>query len=109
MKSERELRLRQRMQAAVEDLQGLLKQRYPEVTSVVRRRPEDSRSVHLRATVDVPDTTAVVDIVLNRVLEYQFDCGLPIHVIPVQSPERVAAALRAEQAQPSTAQVTEGS
>lgn len=92
------VQLRPRIQAAVEDLKGLVKQRYPEATFQVRRSPEDPRSIQLWATVDVPDTTEVVDTALDSVLEYQVSCGLPVHVIPIQTRARVTAMLRAEQA-----------
>jgi hypothetical protein len=49
------------------------------------------------ATVDVPDTTKVVDAVLDRVLELQIQERLPIHVIPVRPRERVLAMLKAEE------------
>jgi len=70
MSAEREVRLRPCMQAAVEDLKSLVQQRYPEATFQVRRSPEDPKSIYLWTTVDVPDTTAVVDTVLDRVLAY---------------------------------------
>ena len=76
------------MQAAVDELKGLLRELYPDATFQVRRSPEDSRSVFLWTTVDVPDTTEVVDAVLDRVLQFQIEQHLPIHVIPVQPTRR---------------------
>ncbi len=97
MKTERELKLRPRMQAAIEELKGLIREHYPDATFRVTRSPEDPRSIHLMTTVDVPDTTEVVDAVLDRVLEMQIQEKLPVHVIPVQPRERVLAMLRAEE------------
>src|SRR5947209_16488883 len=94
MKSEREPRLRPRMQAAVDELKGLLRELYPDATFQVLRSPEDSRSVFLWTTVDVPDTTEVVDAVLDRVLQFQIEQHLPIHVIPVQPTRRARRELQ---------------
>src|SRR3546814_1184299 len=50
----------------------------------------------LVATVDVEDQDAVLDVVVDRMMELQIDEGLPIFVIPVRTAERVAA-MRAAQ------------
>jgi hypothetical protein len=93
------------MRQAVDELQLLIRQRYPDATFSVVRSPEDPRIVHLMTTVDVPDTTEVVDAVLDRVLALQIEERLPVHVIPVRPRERVLAMLRAEQeANPTEAQ-----
>jgi hypothetical protein len=49
-------------------------------------------------TVDVDDADAVLDIVIDRVMELQIEEGLPVHVIPLRTPERVAALRRAQAA-----------
>jgi hypothetical protein len=103
MKTEREPKLAPRMQQAIEELKGLVRERYPEATFRVTRSPEDPRSIHLMTTVDVPDTTEVVDAVLDRVLDMQIEEKLPVHVIPVRPRERVLAMLRAEQEAPRKA------
>src|ERR671932_2549581 len=100
MRSEYEPKLRPRMQRAIAELKGLVQERYPDATFRVARSPEDPRSIHLVTTVDVPDTTEVVDAVIDRVLELQLQEKLPIHVIPVQPRERVLAMLKAEREQP---------
>jgi hypothetical protein len=48
-------------------------------------------------TVDVPDTSEVVEAVLDRVLRLQIDEKLPIHVVPIRPHARVLEMLRAEQ------------
>jgi hypothetical protein len=98
MRTEREPRLRVRMQQAVEELKGLVREHYPGATFRVSRSSEEPRIVHLWTTVDVEDTDAVLDAVIDRVTEFQTDERLPIHVIPVRPRERVLAALRASEA-----------
>ena len=98
MRAEREPRLRGRMQRAVEELKGLVRERYPGATFRVARSPEEPRIVHLWTTVDVEDTDAVLDAVIDRVTQLRTDERLPIHVIPVRPRERVLAALRASEA-----------
>ena len=56
---------------------------YPEVT-------------HLTTTVDVDDPDEVVDLVIDRMLELTIDEGIPVYVIPIRTPERVAT-LRQEE------------
>jgi hypothetical protein len=97
VKTELEPKLRPRMQQAVRELEDLVRQRYPEATFHVSRSPEDPRIIHLMTTVDVPDTTEVVEAVLDRVLRLQLDEKLPIHVVPIRPRERVLEMLRAEQ------------
>ena len=94
MKAEQEPRLGPRMHAAVEELKALVRQHYPDATFEVASSPEEPCIVHLWTTVDVPDTTEVVDAVLARVLELQIDEGLPIYVVPVQPVPRVLPAGR---------------
>lgn len=94
MKTEREPRLSPRMQQAIEELKGLVREHYPDATFQVARSPEDPHIIHLWTTVDVPDTTQVVDTVLERVLELQIEQKLPIHVIPVQPRDRALEIMR---------------
>jgi hypothetical protein len=98
MRTEQAPRLSPRMQQAVDELTGLVRTHYPEATFRVSRSPEDRRGIHLLATVDVEDTDTVMDIVVDRVVELQVEQHLPIHVIPLHTPARVAA-IRAAQAQ----------
>lgn len=84
------------MQSAIDELRGLIERRYPGATFSVSRDPEEAASVHLNATVDVDDTDEVVDLVIDRVLEFQEEQDLPIHVIPLRPAERVVAEIRAQ-------------
>lgn len=96
MSLEQEPRLSPRMQRAVTELKGLVQQHYPEATFRVTRDPEEPRSIDLLATVDVEDRQAVMDVVLERVLQCQIEEKLPVHVIPLHTPE-LARALLAQQ------------
>jgi hypothetical protein len=79
------------LQQALEELQGLIQKRYPTATFAVSRGEDDPESIHLVTTVDVEDTDAVLDVVIDRVLQLQVEAGLPVHVIPVRPIERVLA------------------
>ena len=87
MKATREPKLRPRMQQAVEELKGLVRERYPEAGFRVARSPEDPRIIHLWAIVD-EDGDVVIDVVIDRMMEIQIEDELPIFVIPVRPGER---------------------
>jgi len=91
MTPEKERRLDTKTQTAVAELEGMISQVYPTATFRVRRGIDDPESIHLVTTVDVEDTDAVLDAVVDRVMELQIDEGLPIHVIPVRPLARVLA------------------
>ena len=98
MRTEREPKVSQRMHRALTELQDLVREHYPDASFRVVRSADDARAIHLLTTVDVPDTTEVVDVVLERVLAFQIDQGLPIHVIPLRPRARVLEMLRADHA-----------
>lgn len=75
--------------AAITELVELIRAHYPEATFEVAASPEDAAVVHLYATVDRIDTDELVDLIINRELELQ-EQGVPIHVIPLRTPERNA-------------------
>ena len=85
-----------RLLAAVEELQELVRPRFPEATFSLEHGTDDPEAVHIYATVDLEDTEPVVDLVIERELELLAE-GLPVHVIPLPTPERNAAILRAQQ------------
>jgi hypothetical protein len=85
-----------RMRAAITELEDVIRSHYPEVTFSVSHGTDDPDAVHIYATVDLEDTEPVVDLVLERELELLTE-GLPIHVIPLRTPERNEAILRAQQ------------
>src|SRR5512142_1497208 len=75
--------------AAISELIEPIRAHYPEATFEVAPAPEDSQVVHLYATVDRIDTDELVDLVIEREMALQQD-GVPIHVIPLRTPERDA-------------------
>ena len=107
MTAERVSQFDRRVEAAIAELQGLIQERYPSATFSVDSG-EDPGSVWLTATVDVEDTDEVFDVVVDRVLEIQIEEGLPIHVIPVRTPERIAAMLRERRRQATAASAPSG-
>ena len=77
-----------RMQAAIEELQRLIQQHYPEATFQVEPG-DDPTGMYVLATVDVEDTDAVVEVYIDRLLELQIDEGLAVYVVPVRPLARV--------------------
>ena len=94
-----------RIAAAVAELQGMIQARYPGATFSVAPG-EDPDGIYVTATVDVPDTDEVFDVVVERLLELQVEEGLPVHVLPVRPVERVVAELRAHVAPEPLAPLT---
>jgi hypothetical protein len=87
----------QRIQRAISELKGLISSRYPMATFAVSLG-DDPEGVYLTATVDVEDTDAVMDVVIDRLLELQVDEGLPVYVVPIRPLERVLAEMRRAEA-----------
>jgi len=85
-----------RIEAAIAELEELVRSRYPTAAFSVEQAVDEPEAVHILTTVDLDDPDEVVDLVIDRELALQIDEGLPIHVIPVRTPERVAA-LRKQQ------------
>ena len=84
-----------RIAAALGELQTMISSKYPSATFAVTIG-EDPEGVYLTPTVDVPDTTEVFDIVIDRLLHYQIDEELPVYVVPVRPLERVLEDMRAQ-------------
>lgn len=91
MREQQDRPLDARTQAALTELQGLIRQHYPDAKFSVRRGIDEPESIHLVTTVDVEDTDAVLDVVIERLMELHIEEGLPVHVIPVRPIERVMA------------------
>lgn len=96
MNSEHEqaLMLDEKTQKAVAELEGTIRQRYPTAVFALSRSPEDPRSIHLTTIVDVDDPDEVGDLVIDRVIDLNVEEGIPVHVIPVRTPERISAEKR---------------
>ncbi|HUZ03537.1 MAG TPA: hypothetical protein VMU89_24595 [Thermomicrobiaceae bacterium] len=76
-----------RIRRAVSELEGLIRERFPSATVVVSRG-EDPDGIYLDAIVDLDDPDPVMDVVVERLLELQVDEGIPVHVLPLRTPER---------------------
>lgn len=83
-----------RLEAALDELRALVRERYPTATFQVTRAQDDPTIVHLVTEVDLDDTEELIDLVMDRMLELQVDEGLPIYVAPRRTPERIAARRR---------------
>ena len=88
------IRLEGRMHEAVTELQGTISRRYPSARFSLSHPEDEPTSLELTAVVDVDDPDEVLDAVIDRVVKFQVDEHLPIHVVPIRTPERIAAYLR---------------
>jgi hypothetical protein len=92
-----------RIQSALAELEGMIRDKYPTATFAVSIG-DDPEGVYLTPTVEVDDTDEVFDVVVDRLLDMQVEEELPVYVFPVRSPERVAALRRDAVARASWAQ-----
>jgi hypothetical protein len=76
--------------AAVAEMQLLIRSSYPEATFAVAPG-EDPEGVYLIVTVDVEDTDPVFDLVVNRLLELQVEAAIPLFVLPIRPLARIMA------------------
>lgn len=90
--SEPQSSLAPRLEAALQEIKALIGHRYPEATFDVAEG-EEPGSAYLVATVDVEDTGEVVEIFLDRLVDFQVDEALPVFVLLARPPERNAAIL----------------
>ena len=86
-----------RMEEALDELQALIASRYPEATFSVSVG-EDPDGIYLTATVDVEDMGEVVDVFLDRMVDFQIEEELPIFVVAVRPLLRNADILARQQA-----------
>src|SRR5579871_8535 len=86
--------LQEPVQAAVTELIGLMQQRFPTATFAVRRGTEDPDETFIMATVDLEDPDDLLTPILDRLLNVQLEEGLPVYVVPVHTPERIAGTRR---------------
>lgn len=83
-----------RRRHAVQELTSLIVRRYPTATISVGPGEEDPGVTHITAMVDLDDPDEVADLVMDRMLELHLEEGIPVYVIPVRTPARVAALRR---------------
>jgi len=88
----RQRRFDDRVEAALDELRRMILKQYPGTAFEVERDQDEPENIHLTAIVDVDDTSEVLDLVIDRIVEIQVSERLPIHVIPIRTPERVLAA-----------------
>jgi len=72
------------MQQAIDELKDMIQGRYPAARFRVDRSPDDPGIMHLVVVVDIEDTDAVMDVVVDRMMELQIDDHLPLFVVPVR-------------------------
>lgn len=85
-----------KVRRAIEELEGTIVKYHPTASFEISRSPDEPRSIHLNAIVDVEDTDKVLDLVIDRVVELQVEERIPVHVIPIRTPARVVAAMEAQ-------------
>ena len=96
MSTDRDRELTPAIQGAVDELQGLIRGRYPLADFAISSGEDDPEAVHLNTTVDVEDPDEVMDLVIDKVLELQIEQGLPVHVIPLRPLHRVLDEMHAQ-------------
>ncbi len=94
MSKEQEVEMASRMQGALDELQDLIREHYPQARFSVARGHDEPENVHLITTVDLEDADEVLDLVIDRVVELQVEERIPVHVIPVRPVGRVLETLR---------------
>jgi hypothetical protein len=88
-----------RLDAAISELQEIIRSHYPTASFAVGHS-EDPDGIYLQATVDVEDTDAVLDLVIDRLVQMQVDEAVPIYLLPVRPAERIAALLKRQSQRP---------
>ncbi len=89
--SEYQTSLDPRRQQAVQELTQLVQAHFPLTDVMVVPGDDNPKATHVFATVDIDDPDEVADLVMERMLELQLDEGIPVYLIPIRTPERVAA------------------
>ena len=78
-----------RVDVAFDELRSLILQHFPDAVFDVTQIG-DVDGLWLTATMDVEDSDEVIDLVTDRLLEMQIDERLPVYVLPLRTPERIA-------------------
>jgi hypothetical protein len=82
------------MQSAIAEMEKIILDAFPGTVFTIEHG-DDPVGVYLVATVDVDDTDAVEDLYVDRLVDLQLEHGLRLHVLPLRTPERIAALLEA--------------
>jgi hypothetical protein len=88
-----------RVNRALNELSDIVRSAHPEATFEVASAADDADIVQLFARVDVDDPDEVADLVMDRMLEMQLEEGLPVYLIPLRTPERIAILREAQRRQ----------
>jgi hypothetical protein len=102
MTRERPRKLVPAMQRAVDELQETIRHRYADASFRIADDPEGA-GINIWTSVELDDPEEVLDLVLERVLEFQVDEELPIHVIPIRAAKAAARARAALAREPHVA------
>ena len=90
-----------RIRAAITELQSLIAKRFPGASfETIQGLGDDIEGIYLMTTIDIDDPDEVVDAIIDRLVELQVEEGLPVHVLAVRTPERIAREL-ASRARPA--------
>ncbi len=79
----------ERIQHALVELQDIIGTAFP--GAVFEIYPDsDPDGMYLEAMVDVEDLNDMLDVFIDRLVDMQIEERLPVYVVPVRTPERVA-------------------
>ena len=87
-------------QQAVVELQQLILARYPDAIFEIGPGGDDPKGTSITAIVDLDDPDEVMDLVIERLLNFQIEERLPIQVVPIRTAERVEMLQRQRTSQP---------
>lgn len=74
-----------RLDRAIAELEQVIRDHFPSTTFEITEG-DDPHGTYVWATVDVEDTDEVMDVVIDRLLEWQVDEGLPLYFVPTRRP-----------------------
>ncbi|HLI51565.1 MAG TPA: hypothetical protein VKU87_07185, partial [Thermomicrobiaceae bacterium] len=69
-----------RIHQAVSELRALISENHLEATFTVGPGGDNPEGTYLTVEVDLEDPDEVLDLVIERVLDMQFNEGIPVHV-----------------------------
>ncbi len=78
-----------RLTVAVGEMRQLIQRHYPGAAFRLSHG-DDPEGIWLTVSVDIEDPDVIVDLIIDRLLTLQIDDELPLYVLPVRSPDRVA-------------------
>ena len=93
--AEEVIELEPRMQQAIAEPEALILRVYPGATFSLARDPEDCEVVLLKPMVDVDDRGPVMDLIVDRLVDFQTEEDLPLDVMIVRPEARNEAIRRA--------------